>query len=321
MIRWWGFGVIVGIIILGGWLASLEHRVGGEDMRGGEAVTTVRLSLWGTEEGNGASVDGDISGEGRWVVFSSSATNWQSGLTHTPQIYLYDRLTQRTEFLSTGAGGAMPNGKSQSAVISADGSMVAFQSLASNLVAGDINGRADIFVVDRATLQMERLSLKGDGTEAQGDAVAPALSSDGQYVVFEAQDDLLPNDQNGASDIYIKARQSGDLHLVSVGITGVAGDGESYFPAISADGQWVTFVSNANDLVVNDSGDYYELFLYNRISRQTRRLSFAWNGGPIQNGNCSYSDISHGGEWVVAVCDANNIVSNDTNAVSDTKWK
>ncbi|GAG29851.1 unnamed protein product, partial [marine sediment metagenome] len=148
--------------------------------------TTERVSV-NTEgdQGNGDSRVAAISADGRFVAFSSYATNLVDGDTNRYRdAFVHDRHTGSTERVSVGTTGNEGNGESRAIAMSADGRFVAFHSLASNLVAGDTNGLADVFVYDRQTGTMERVSVDTAGDQGNGDSWWPAISADGRYVAF-----------------------------------------------------------------------------------------------------------------------------------------
>jgi Tol biopolymer transport system component len=169
-----------------------------------------------------------------------------------------------TERVSLGPGGVQGNEQSSGPAISADGRFVAFQSAASNLVPGDTNGAQDIFVRDRQTGTTRRVSVGPGGvqTNAEASSGVPAISADGRFVAFESDaTNLVPGDTNGAIDVFVRDRQTGTTRRISVGPGGVQGNSDSGGPAISADGRFVAFVSNASNLVPGDSNARFDVFV------------------------------------------------------------
>jgi Tol biopolymer transport system component len=139
--------------------------------------------------------------------------------------------------------------------ISVDGRYVAFVSLATNLVAGDTNGKADVFVHDRQTKATERVSIDSAGLEGNDDSSGPpTISADGRFVVFASlASNLVAGDTNGTWDIFVRDRQSQTTQRVSVDSAGLQSNGNCFHPSISADGQTVGFLSDATNLVALDS--------------------------------------------------------------------
>jgi Tol biopolymer transport system component len=146
-----------------------------------------------------------ISGDGNRVAFSSDATNLDPADDNSQtDIFVRDRTAGQTIRVSKNQNGDSANGPSQYPSISADGRFVAFQSDASNLVAGDTNQSTDIFVVEVDTGDIRRLSVSGSGTEGNGNSTFPGISADGTTVVFQSDaTNLVDGDTNGASDIFI----------------------------------------------------------------------------------------------------------------------
>jgi len=168
-------------------------------------------------QANGDSWGASVSGDGRYVVFASDATNLLSGDTNAKSdIFLKDLQTGEVTRLSTSATGTQANDASSQPSISSDGRYVTFRSLASNLVTGDTNGVEDIFVKDRITGAITRVSTTSSGAESDGGSLNPAISGDGQIVAFASMaTNLVPSDTNGVNDIFARNLASGPLKLVS----------------------------------------------------------------------------------------------------------
>jgi Tol biopolymer transport system component len=147
-----------------------------------------------------------ISRHGRYVAFSSSATNLLPGGDRGAEsaIYVRDRLSKTTELVSAGLGGGVPNGGSGDPSISGDGRYVAFDSAARNLVPGDDNGALDVFVRDRLARRTERVSVTTAGRQANGDSFAVTISADSRVVAFgSGATDLVAHDTNGVNDVFV----------------------------------------------------------------------------------------------------------------------
>src|SRR5206468_3642317 len=157
--------------------------------RSAGAQTTERVSVAsdGTTEGNDASLGSALSADGRFVAFDSAATDLVAGDTNgVSDVLVHDRQTGTTERVSVASDGTESNAASLGSGLSADGRLVAFQSAATNLVAGDTNGTTDVFVHDRQTDMTARVSVASDGTQANDDSSYPALSADGRLVAFQS---------------------------------------------------------------------------------------------------------------------------------------
>jgi Tol biopolymer transport system component len=219
--------------------------------------------------------------------------------------------------VSVASDGTQGNGDSFDGSISADGRYVAFASKASNLVAGDTNGKQDIFVQDRQTGQTTRVSVASDGAQGNGDSGQPVISADGRFVAFySSASNLVPGDTNGVEDVFVHDRLTGQTTRVSVASDGAQGNGPSWGPSISGDGRFVAFESRASNLVPGDTNDTTDVFVHDRLTGQTMRVSVASDG---REGN-SYSwlaRISADGRFVVFTSDASNLVPGDTNGTWD----
>jgi murein DD-endopeptidase MepM/ murein hydrolase activator NlpD len=281
--------------------------------------TTVRISVASDgSQGNGDSWGPSISTDGRYVVFNSTSTNLISGDTNGYQdVFVHDRHTGQTTRVSVASDGTEGNNTSFWSTLSANGRDVAFISFASNLVSDDTNGYADVFVHDRQTGQTTRVSISSDGTQGNNDPYNPSLSADGRYVAFETSaSNLIPGDTNGVRDIFIHDRQTGQTTRVSVASDGTQGNGGSNYPFLSADGRYVAFQSFASNLVSGDTNGVQDIFVHDRQTGQTTRVSVASNG--IQGNNESIgSSLSADGRYVAFQSSASNLVSGDTNGVQD----
>ncbi len=282
--------------------------------------TTERVSVatGGGQATGGDSIDPAISADGRFVAFWSFATNLVGGDTNGNfDIFVHDRQTGTTERVSIATGGAQATGNSSVPAISADGRFVAFQSYATNLVGGDTNATPDTFVHDRQTGTTERVSIATGGAQATGNSINPAISADGRFVTFDsAASNLVSGDTNGFDDIFVHDRQTGTTERVSVATGGAEADGASSDPAISADGRFVAFWSFATNLVAGDTNTNSDVFVHDRQTGTTERVSIATNGG--QAGGVSYYPaISADGRFVAFESLAANLVGGDTNAAYD----
>ena len=229
-------------------------------------------------QGNGWSGAPSISADGRYVAFESSATNLVAGDTNSASdIFLRDRQTGTTIRVSVAADGSEADGSSWSASISADGRYVAFASAATNLVPGDTNGVADVFVRDLQSLTTERASVATDGHQGDFDSRAPVLSADGRYVAFASEaTNLVAGDTNLCSDVFVRDRQLGTTIRASVATNGLEADNASHDPSISANGRFVTYWSDADNLVPNDTNAYSDVFLYDLQSGTTELASVGY---------------------------------------------
>jgi uncharacterized repeat protein (TIGR01451 family) len=221
-----------------------------------------------------------------------------------------------TELDSVSSASVQGNQDSELPAVSADGRFVAFVSLSDNLVAGDTNGAADIFVRDRLTGATERVSVSSTGAQANGDSGllngmgGPSISADGRFVAFDSQaSNLVKGDTNGAIDVFVRDRLTGTTERVSVASNGTQGDGDSTHPAISADGSRVAFGSFAATLVQPDTNFASDVFVHDRTTGATVRISDAPDGS--QGNNWSFSpDLNGNGHLVVFDTFASNLGGN-----------
>jgi len=219
--------------------------------------------------------------------------------------------TTRVSISSSGAEG---NNASYSRDISADGRYVAFESDATNLVPGDTNARSDVFVHDRQTTFTERVSVSSLGVEGNGDSISASFSTDGRYIAFQSDsNNLVTGDGNGMSDVFVHDRQTGETTRVSVSSSGIEGNNDSWWPSLSADGRYVAFESYASNLVNGDANGFSDIFVHDRQTGITERISM----GSEANGDSQSAFISADGRYLAFHSAANNLVSGDTNAATD----
>jgi len=281
-------------------------------------TTRVSIATGGTE-GNDTSNGVRISDDGRYVAFYSWATNLVAGDTNgQPDVFVHDRQTGTTERVSVATGGEQANDQSRGIAISGDGRYVAFRSWATNLVPGDTNGEPDIFVHDRQTGATERVSVATGGGQSNGESSQPALSADGRYVAFDSvADNLVPGDSNDVTDVFVHDRQTGVTERVSVSTNDDEGNDASSEASISADGSQVAFDSWASNLVPGDANGALDVFVRDRSTHVTARISINFNDGGDSNDGSYDADISANGRYVVFTSDATNIVYGDNNGLRD----
>jgi len=222
-------------------------------------------------------------------------------------------FAREIERVSVASGGSQANGSSEAPSISSDGGIVAFISNATNLVAGDTNSAADVFVRDLDTGITQRVSVASAGTQANDDAFTLALSADGRFVAFGSYaTNLVADDTNAKIDVFIRDRDTGTTERVSVTSLGVQADNESFSPAISSDGRYVAFRSEATNLVLIDTNNSSDIFVHDRLTGLTERVSVA-SDGTQANGDSISPAISSDGRFVAFSSKASNLVVDDTN--------
>jgi Tol biopolymer transport system component len=226
-------------------------------------------------------------------------------------------LPGATSRVSVASDGTQANYDARYSSVSADGRVVAFESAASNLVAGDTNGAPDIFVHDRDTGATSRVSVSTNGTEGNGGSSYAAISANGRVVAFWSYaTNLVAADTNDSPDIFVHDRDTGVTSRVSVASNGTEANASSFYHAISADGRYVAFSSDATNLVSGDTNGKVDVFLHDRVTGSTTRVSVE-SGGAQANDDSYYPALSADGRYVAFSSDATNLVAGDTNLRTD----
>ncbi len=264
------------------------------------------------------SADPAISADGRYVAFASQATDLVPGDGNgSSDIFVRDRQTNTTVRASVDTAGGDSDGGSGVPSISADGRYVAFMSLATDLVAGDGNGQTDIFVRDLQTNTTTRASVDTTGGDSDNWSDRTSISADGRYVAFQsAATDLVAGDGNGAQDVFVRDLQTNTTTRVSVDTTGGDSDSWSDRPSISADGRYVAFQSAATDLVAGDGNGFQDVFVRDRQTNTTTRVSVDTAGGDPDSFS-QHPAISADGRYVAFASLATDLVAGDGNATLD----
>jgi Tol biopolymer transport system component len=260
-----------------------------------------------------------ISADGRFVTFGSAASTLVSGdLNGFNDVFLRDLAAATTTLVSVDSGGVQGNGDSAPCGISKDGAFVAFTSMARNLVPGDTNGNTDIFVRDVLQQTTERVSVDSSGREGKYGAYQEAngISADGRWVVFTSySSNLVASDTNGVDDVFVHDRSNGTTERVDVSASGAQADGASSVAAISGDGRFVSFSSSATNLTPHRMDGNAYVFLLDRTSSKTVVVSARC--GSLSDNISAWSPLSADGGILAFKSFADDLVSNDTNGVSD----
>ena len=286
---------------------------------------TVRVRLAAAGNPNGPSTEPALSGDGRRVAFTSAATNLTPGQADNGavrDVFVFDQGTGAVELASAGPAGVPADGSSGRPVLDGDGSHLAFVSRATNLVAADTNRFADVFV-RLPSAGVVRVSIAADGAEANESSGEPDLSEDGRWIVFTSRaDNLVEGDTNSGDDVFVRDMATGLIALVSVGRRGAPAAGDSSAPAISADGRYVTFSSDAPNLAAGDDNRRQDVFVRDLATGRTRLISVARGGRGAQNlsltaNRAQVSDVSRDGRFVVFESAATNLAGRDRNRRPD----
>jgi Tol biopolymer transport system component len=317
------------------------------------------------QQGDRPSWTAGISANGRFVAFTSQATNLvPSDTNHRQDAFVYDRSTGRTERVSVSSSGAQakprsdPDGGSAALDLSANGRYVLFRSDASNLVPGDTNGKTDAFIRDRRTGKTHRIPPTGVGVlqgvlsadsryavlSAGGNVyrydlrshhvirVTPgtnswsdsgSVSADGRFVAFTSNaSDLVHGDTNELPDVFVRDVRNGKTTRVSVRSDGKQGVGKRYSngsnaPTISSDGRYVAFHSDMRNLVPGDSNGVFDIFVHDRLTGKTQRVSVSSHGRQANAESLAGASFSADGRYVAFNSLATNLVANDRNDITD----
>lgn len=263
-----------------------------------------------------------ISGDGRFVAYEVAAPLSEDGVNSHVRvdIAVRDRQMRTTRRVSVGIGGVTSDGWSRGPAVSSDGRYVAFASTATNLVPGDdANGHGeDVYLADLVTGAIRRVSLDARGDQpATGASLAPAVSRDGRYIAFSSTSRLRGADEDGrfgaarlrgsddmrrfgetgaslVSNVFVRDTVLETTTLVSAADGGTAANGPSAYPAISADGRFVAFVSSATNLVRDDKNRAADVFLWDARTRPVRLLSRSARSRRLGSGRAGAANAESG---------------------------
>ena len=261
-------------------------------------------------QGDAYSRDPDLSADGRFVVFWSASSNLVAGDTNAMEdLFLHDVQNGETTRISVSSSGAQANNASYYPSISGDGRYIAFKSDASNLVSGDTNAVSDIFLHDRQAGVTTRVSVSSSGVQADGASDSyVSISANGRFIAFNSEAaNLVSGDTNGASDVFVHDRLSGVTERVSLDSFEVQGNAGSFSPSISADGRFVCFASSATNLVSGDTNARTDIFVRDRQTGETTRVSVNSSGVEADRAT-SEAAISGDGRFVTFSTEATNLL-------------
>jgi len=237
-------------------------------------------------QANQNSYSSSVSGDGRYVAFSSAATNLVSGDTNSASdIFVRDTVSNTTTRVDISSSGAQANAGADQPRISYDGRYVVFESPATNLVPSDTNGQDDVFIHDMQAGTTSIVSVSSTGTQGNQISYFPDVSADGRFVVFESSSSTLVSGISGAGvgdQIYIKDMSTGAIKALSVTSGGSRGNGASSSAHISCDGNVVTFGSTASNLVSGDTNGVADTFV----------AVLGWSGSTLTDVTIGANDYS-----------------------------
>ncbi len=282
------------------------------------AGTTTRVSV--TSDGtaaNGPSAEPRISGDGRYVTFSSTADNLApDDGNQRSDVFVHDLVTGATEPVSVRTNGAIGGGTSTAPAIDRDGRYVAFRSTTVDLVSGDTNGGSDVFLRDRTAGTTIRVSVTTTGAQVGPGSAAPAISVDGRVIAFESPaTDIVADDGNRSTDIFVRNLNTLTTSIVSVDNGDVLGEGSSHAPTISADGRYVAFAT-PSQLVPDDENYLDDVYVRDRLKAKTRRISTTLLQGEVYEPSRAPA-LSGDGRSVAFRSAAPDLVGGDGNHVDD----
>ena len=284
------------------------------------------ISRTPAELGNGASSFPRLSGDGRYVVFQSNASNLVTGDDNgTTDIFLYDRRDAVMRRVSVSVDGAAGNGRSLTPAISTDGRVISFASRATNLVTTPVSGTFEqIYVANWETSAIELASVNDAGQPGNAISFLPTLTADGGTVAFKSEAfNLVPGDTNGVPDVFVREPAAGRTQRVSVDSFGNQSNGLSAAPGISGDGRYVAFASFASNFVPEDGNGFSDVYVYdrfppNRAQGIIARVTVGLNGAEPNNGVTDFPvSVSTDGRWIGFASSSSNLVPNDFNNTLD----
>jgi len=259
-----------------------------------------------------------VSNDGVLVAFITDAVNLvETGATGGMDLYVYNTQTDTMTFLTGRVG---ENASITQYSMSASGQYLAFASFNDSLAAGDANNFYDIFLYNTQTTQFTQLSVDSDGVigGANGRSYNPSISQDGNFVIFESDaSNLVADDNNGVRDIFVRDIQTGQTFRVSNHSNGEAANGTSRNAVISAKGRYVSFVSTASNLVAADTNVKADVFVNDRQTGITTRVSVDSQGGQTSGALSGGPSISADGQYVAFNSFATDLIDGDTNGQLD----
>ncbi|MFJ4227143.1 S-layer protein [Paenarthrobacter nicotinovorans] len=312
-------------------VSASADLAGGSDVNGAEDVFVKDMQTGITRlvsatpsggSGNGKSGEPSISADGRFVAFSSRATDLvPEDFSRLTDVFVRDMVAGTTKLVSGTPAGLAGDGNSIDPSISDDGHAIAFTSTAKNLVDGDTNGSSDVFVRDMTTQTSRLISVTTAGVTGNGWSSDGSISADGNFVAYSSfSDNLVAGDSPAAySDVFVHDLVRGTTKLVSATPGGGVGNDASYVPTISGDGRFVAFSSYASDLEASEpteSRGTNDVFVRDTDTGTTRLVSVNPVSG--QSNDWSHSpDISNDGRYVSFISTGLNMVTGTTTTAED----
>ena len=287
--------------------------------------TTVRISTSSSgAQANGPSRLSSLSPDWSWAAFESTAADLVVGDANgASDVFLKSVATGELILVSRALGGGTANGASDHATASTNGNFVLFESDASNLVTGDTNGLRDVFLFERATGAITRVSVAPSGAEGNGPSGSAGLdrgsdlSDDGNRIVFTSSaTNFVAGDTGGFTDVFVLDRASGVLTCVTVDGLSAFANGDSLEPSISGNGAVVAFASEATNLVAADTNGARDVFV-SMVGTGVFHLASRESSGVQGNGDSGRPSLNLDGSIVAFESTSTNLVAGDTNGARD----
>jgi hypothetical protein len=282
------------------------------------ATDSTNTTLITTSSGNGGnnnSYDPVISADGNIIAYQSTATDLILGTTTTGKsnIYYYDKTTGKTVLVTNGTSGTGGDWDSIEPSISADGNLIAFCSLATNLIPGEPTpGHYKIFLYNRLTGETSLISK----LTADSDSYYPSISGDGALIAYESYATNMgaanAPTTNSNANIYFYSRVLDFTILVTTGASGNGGNSYSIYPSLSSDGKWLTFTSKATDLTGNTVNSNRNVYIYDMIKRIAPVLITTGDSNIGGNFDSELSTISADGNLITFQSKATNLINGFT---------
>jgi TolB protein len=279
------------------------------------SVQSASVNSAGSQANAASSVSYDsASADGRYVVFSTTATNLATGNTYQyPEVYVRDLHSSTTTPASVSNSGVLADSACYGGNISSNGRFVVFWSDADNLYTGSVlNGNSGVYVHDLSLGSTEREDIAPDGTPANGASFGSAISADGRFVAFVSNASNLVSGVSGMQ-AYLRDRNTRKIVLVTAAMDGSPASSDLVDLAISADGRFVAFVSNATNLVSQNTNGLDEAFVRDVPAGVTYIVSVSSAGAPanasVLNNSGLALALSADGRFIAFSSKATNLVS------------
>ncbi len=289
-----------------------------KDLNSG-VIERISVSTSGLQANTGAN-SGTISYDGRYVAYGSSSSNLVGSDTNgVDDIFVRDRLLNTTTRISVSSEGTQANNYCDYPIISSDGRLVGFTSIASNLVDGDTNSEWDVFLRDTTTNTTQRVSLGDEENELNNSVRTFDISDNGEVIVFVTRaSNVVSGDTNTNPDVFVRNAVDGSTVRISLSFTGqelIGGSGLEGV-SISQNGRFVAYDSQGNNIVLNDTNQQRDVFRYDRSTNETVRVSLS-SSGTQSNADCRSPYINKDGDIVTYVTVASTLIATDTNGLQD----